>query len=101
MRISDWSSDVCSSDLTDGNDQVAMEKTQYPWRTYNLHLGFTYKNIGFSALLYGVTDVGYAFPERLYWDFRGGHVSAFPDVVDRSEERRVGKECVSRWRCGW
>src|SRR3546814_5687821 len=29
---------------TDGNDQVAMEKTQYPWRTYNLHLGFTYKN---------------------------------------------------------
>src|SRR3546814_11717391 len=77
---------------TDGNDQVAMEKTQYPWRTYNLHLGFTYKNIGFSALLYGVTDVGYAFPERLYWDFRGGHVSAFHDVVDRWRRATLGKE---------
>lgn len=68
---------------TDGSDQVAMEKTQYPWRTYNLNIGFTYKNIGFSALFYGVTDVGYVFPERLYWDFFGGHVSAQSDVLNR------------------
>src|SRR5262244_4272283 len=27
----------------------------------------------------------------------GRHVAAEPEVVDRSEERRVGKECRSRW----
>ena len=75
---------------TDGNDQVAMEKTQYPWRTYSLNIGFTYKNLGFSARLYGVTDVGYVFPEHLYWDFNSGFVSAQPDVLERWTPAKSG-----------
>ncbi|AWW32693.1 TonB-dependent receptor [Echinicola strongylocentroti] len=69
--------------VTDSNDQVAMENVQYPWRTYGLNLGFTYKNFGMNALFYGVTDVGYNFPSLMYWDFNSGFVKAQPDVVSR------------------
>src|SRR3546814_4272518 len=61
MRISDWSSDVCSSDLQ-------------PPAGFELALGMHYNT---------------AFP---------GHQIAMPP---RSEERRVGKECVSTCRSRW
>src|SRR3546814_4107783 len=62
MRISDWSSDVCSSDLCRPPDELAVE----PWSAWLLRRA---------------------------------------DPVDRprlrSEERRVGKECVSTCRSRW
>ena len=61
--VSDWSSDVCSSDL--GQDGELL------W-TYTLDAG--------SEGMGKTTEV----------------VSKMV-VVDRSEERRVGKECRSRW----
>src|SRR5947207_7507117 len=76
--LCDWSSDVCSSDLwglvlfVDGQQgrsgEGADEKNEPP------------------ALI-----LGQAFLER------GHRFSAFADLVERSEERRVGKECRSRW----
>lgn len=68
---------------TDANDQVAMKNVQYPWRTFNLNFGFNYKNFGFNALIYAVTDVGYAFPNLLYWDFNNGFINAQPKTLDR------------------
>src|SRR3546814_3240549 len=62
MRISDWSSDVCSSDLL---QQCRLQ----PHRTRIPHLGF----------LHQVARQG----------------------IGRSEERRVGKECVSTCRSRW
>src|SRR3546814_10118557 len=63
MRISDWSSDVCSSDLmTDPNWEPVMKLA--------------------SAI---VTN-------------RGGRTC---HAAIRSEERRVGKECVSTCRSRW
>src|SRR3546814_6989876 len=32
MRISDWSSDVCSSDLRDGPNELPRQKKRSPWR---------------------------------------------------------------------
>src|SRR3546814_5656020 len=71
VRISDWSSDVCSSDLLD-------------------HLG------GVRVLLVHLAEVG-------------GHLEAVFElgvrreagVERRSEERRVGKKCVSTCRSRW
>src|SRR3546814_1268497 len=77
MRISDWSSDVCSSDLI------------------HRHLAGT----GDLARATGGDHVGGLDPEML------GHPAL--DFVDRdlavirSEERRVGKECVSTCRSRW
>src|SRR3546814_2604765 len=66
MRISDWSSDVCSSDL------------RLPWRC-------------------GRCDRRYRLSRS-----RTGQRQARPaSSCDRSEERRVGKECVSTCRSRW
>src|SRR3546814_3347583 len=69
MRISDWSSDVCSSDLLHRQaGQVEHEDAA----------GILRRDI--------VVDVG---------------VIAVLDLDPRSEERRVGKECVSTCRSRW
>ncbi|RAV28100.1 SusC/RagA family TonB-linked outer membrane protein [Sinomicrobium soli] len=69
--------------ISDTNDKVPMEEVGYPLRTYNLQLGFNWKNLGFNALFYGVTDVGYVYPNVLYFDFAGGFIQAQPDVLTR------------------
>src|SRR3712207_7199053 len=63
----DWSSDVCSSDLDVDRDAVAREEAR--------RLG-----IGNPA---AVADARLAEPGQR--------------LLGRSEERRVGKECRSRW----
>src|SRR3546814_19271004 len=73
VRISDWSSDVCSSDLlaVDGIDELLelfaprIPVDRFDGRTGSIHLHAT--------------------------DIDG----------ERSEERRVGKECVSTCRSRW
>src|SRR3546814_2370970 len=68
MRISDWSSDVCSSDLLVGD----------PERTARSVIGDAH---GAAARLSVLDEAGHE--------------------VLRSEERRVGKECVSTCRSRW
>src|SRR3546814_2099868 len=83
MRISDWSSDVCSSDLRFRNVGI-----HHPD-----HLGNRLRPVGEAAgdlhlALVAVRDEG--AHERLRIAHRR-----------RSEERRVGKECVSTCRSRW
>src|SRR3546814_14170421 len=81
MRISDWSSDVCSSDLGifTADPKKDASATRYDEVTYDEALG---KRLG------GVPDLGRAVA--------GG--GARGQQRPRSEERRVGKECVSTCR---
>src|SRR3546814_8151854 len=70
MRISDWSSDVCSSDLTPRPGAATrLESRLALAESYLLHL--LIRLISLRSLLW------------------------------RSEERRVGKECVSTCRSRW
>src|SRR3546814_10520609 len=86
MRISDWSSDVCSSDLLLVPVLSGLPLVQ----DLNLELGArrsdysSVGNVDTYKALFDWTIVDWA---RL----RGG----------RSEERRVGKECVSTCRSRW
>src|SRR3546814_7006302 len=78
MRISDWSSDVCSSDLLTSRLVQVMA-----WLLVQkaVHAG-------------EIEDTDVDDPKRRL----GGHeICAEP----RSEERRVGKECVSTCRSRW
>src|SRR3546814_15644832 len=81
MRISDWSSDVCSSDLQ-----------------------FYSKPALSTALAKGkvadtlVTTPAAKMVAQLRLDLRAGREA---EAIDRSEERRVGKECVSTCRSRW
>src|SRR3546814_6123395 len=82
MRISDWSSDVCSSDL------------------YTADVGETgrFSIDGFYVKTdREVTEVSF---EEEYDD--GETITAdVPGFSTRSEERRVGQECVSTCRSRW
>src|SRR3546814_8916014 len=78
MRISDWSSDVCSSDLP------------------HKHMILGFYNQDFA------NENGAITREIMQ---TSGYKAAFPGTTfqkgSRSEERRVGKECVSTCRSRW
>src|SRR3546814_3830818 len=76
MRISDWSSDVCSSDLAVTGAASSI-------------LGKGYNFIGSRQMARSV---------RL---LKTGTWSWSARLISRSEERRVGKECVSTCRSRW
>src|SRR3712207_8967800 len=76
----DWSSDVCSSDLGRPLSYPKVALASF----VSLSLGH---NIGFAGLSSG------AIRYRFY--SRAGLTAE--EVAKRSEERRVGKECRSRW----
>src|SRR3546814_1583645 len=88
MRISDWSSDVCSSDLDLATVDVLYD------------LGF---------LLMDLWHYGYRKEANLvfnrYFDLSPEDEPGLPllplFLSMRSEERRVGKECVSTCRSRW
>src|SRR3546814_10447069 len=84
MRISDWSSDVCSSDL----QRPVPLHDRLPPEQVAPHHGLRRTGI---VLILPIHD-------RL--DELGEFVG-FPGNAIRSEERRVGKECVSPCRSRW
>src|SRR3546814_3244558 len=69
LRISDWSSDVCSSDLCQWHDHMQAFTAGGAQERFELQQGETLADRGGGTL--------------------------------RSEERRVGKECVSTCRSRW
>src|SRR3546814_13374195 len=89
MRISDWSSDVCSSDLRISGDWLGA--AQQFGKASDLAATLPH-----SRLSYLGRQV------RCLLDHRGadGVREEILDLV-RSEERRVGKECVSTCRSRW
>src|SRR3546814_16600110 len=87
MRISDWSSDVCSSDLPNALEGISEH-------SYNL------------VAMYekGIVSA------RVAYNWRSKYLVTAIDCCvglpiwqkdTRSEERRVGKECVSTCRSRW
>src|SRR3546814_1585047 len=80
MRISDWSSDVCSSDLMPVEDRAGR---------------IDHRIVAVVAIGEHRVDRG----DRAARRHRGAR--AFDQIGQRSEERRVGKECVSTCRSRW
>src|SRR3546814_15822222 len=102
MRISDWSSDVCSSDLAFGRGEL-VDRALHVDQRFQLRDAVEMSvdnaapcrgvvveplaHVGIIPALGGSRVVG------------GDGVGA--SVVTRSEERRVGKGCVSTFRSRW
>src|SRR3546814_17130515 len=95
MRISDWSSDVCSSDL--GVNETGVEG----FATHGIIAGsvritdddreFRNDRIG-----YGVYHFGPVLDDSSLFGARSYHEAGY-----RSEERRGGNGCVSTCRSRW
>src|SRR3546814_4455566 len=81
MRISDWSSDVCSSDLL--GFAIFYNAEQLHLRIHRQFTDFVQKNCA---------PIGVNEPADLTLECAS---------ECRSEERRVGKECVSTCRSRW
>src|SRR3546814_13548027 len=94
MRISDWSSDVCSSDLSPIPASAGGPAMTRPRRLWLLPVSII------AALLLGLLPLPpLVQPLRPYWL---ALVVAFWVIEEpRSEERRVGKECVSTCKSRW
>src|SRR3546814_14830643 len=96
MRISDWSSDVCSSDLAKRKRPVRRQIGDEPIRQRTKEIvgiffvGAFVRRAIFVILrsVAGAILIGLAFV--------GGRLG-----IVRSEERRVGKECDSTCRSRW
>src|SRR3546814_14537428 len=93
MRISDWSSDVCSSDLGTWMSNVDFPSTPKADVEVDLYSGF--------GGVFGDTGVGYDLNALYYYYPGAGGDTQGGEVDYRSEERRVGKECVSTCRSRW
>src|SRR3546814_2218610 len=85
MRISDWSADVCSSDLRAGmvdNDWI---------EACNVNGTLTARAVVSQRIPEGMTLMDHAQEK----------IVNVPGAEMRSGERRVGKACVSTCRCRW
>src|SRR3546814_17845233 len=116
MRISDWSSDVCSSDLLVSlRQQHGRKSLPCSWLRYTSRLNLSVRlrgsimgSVGWREVVVIVIGslttllaafLGSWFAFRL--QAKGDAVKVRAGYIQRSEERRVGKECVSTCRSGW
>src|SRR3546814_13786166 len=97
MRISDWSSDVCSSDLEAGDFGGFQFGPLGGGQMQRLGDAAGAERLGDDAQR---SDGGGADLRRI-----GRHIDDADAILagqfDRSEERRVGKECVSTCSSRW
>src|SRR3546814_13727247 len=94
MRISDWSSDVCSSDL---GRTLAIVGPSGAGKSTIARLLFRFYDIQGGRISIDGQDISAVTQQSLR-----STIGIVPqDMVLRSEERRVGKECVSTCRSRW
>src|SRR3546814_8118459 len=94
MRISDWSSDVCSSDLLGQVERLDAQPVARERHAPTATIPDGEREHAVETLDAGRTPG----VERLEHDLG---IAAGEEPVARSEERRVGKECGSTCRSRW
>src|SRR3546814_1173073 len=85
MRISDWSSYVCSSDLMA--------------EAYGVRVSKAFLQNASAHIAQGLYPIE-TYEERIR-NMSKSQYKGVADQLERSDERRVGKECVSTGRSGW
>src|SRR3546814_19814945 len=99
MRISDWSSDVCSSDLVGGKVIADAEPDPADTSIHQMRTGVFFNTSGTTS---GADVSGNTF-DYITQDAIRFHREILECNVshNRSEDSRVGKECGSKCRSWW
>src|SRR3546814_13448797 len=97
MRISDWSSDVCSSDLI--RSAIAAAAVPAAWFGILIAVPAVMIGHGWEAWEVGLLLAPSAVVGLVVPRIAGPFLNKYGGP--RSEERRVGKECVSTCRSRW
>src|SRR3546814_11895493 len=94
MRISDWSSDVCSSDLkiVVAKDVMSSLVRQLPDEAKAGLIAYGHHRKGDCMVIESLVALGPLDRDAMIRQIEG------LNAIGRSEERRVGKECVSACR---
>src|SRR3546814_13655457 len=95
MRISDWSSDVCSSDLLSLSTRHYKTPEGMPFRDRERLILLVYPDFPFRVPFLYFQHKRFLGAPHVQW---GSYICLYQS---RSEERRVGKECVSTCRSRW
>src|SRR3546814_14939153 len=96
MRISDWSSDVCSSDLP----TPSKKDGSYDTSIVEDVVGEIIRG-GFAGTVAIKSTVAPGTTEKLNKKYSTIRICMVPEFLRRSEERRVGKVSVSTCRSRW
>src|SRR3546814_11069463 len=105
MRISDWSSDVCSSDLAlvregrGGGRKAPLEYKSMDGVGRDPDIVAVERHL--SELLGIGVAIQYAGEGKGALTLKFASLDQLDMICQRSEERRVGKECVSTCRSRW
>src|SRR3546814_15054830 len=97
MRISDWSSDVCSSDLRITELRAQADKADRAVEEYRQRYGL-YKGASVGVTTQQLTELN---TQLISAQTAKAEAESRLGEAQRSGERRVGKECVSTGRSGW
>src|SRR3546814_9818792 len=96
MRISDWSSDVCSSDLMPKRaTEIAIQFRAVPHQLFSAEAREGLEPNTLVIRIQPEEGISLKFGAKV--PVQGIRIRS----VARSEERRVGKECVSTCRSRW
>src|SRR3546814_11790253 len=102
MRISDWSSDVCSSDLAGRVIQLVARGGEGLAEAGRAIVGLEMAGEALDELEeVGLGDLGDLDEGGMTKGVKAEPARAEGELGLRSEERRVGKECVSTCRSRW
>src|SRR3546814_19113401 len=107
MRISDWSSDVCSSDLRISDDELLADpvvQTEALGLTANPGIPMPSAIFGASrrnSAGLDLSDAATLSSLRMAMESIRADAHHAAPMIGRSEARRVGKECVSTGSSRW
>src|SRR3546814_10935813 len=119
MRISDWSSDVCSSDLVPNAGKILYGAFKDSWKTSHdqftklaFERGYMNQEVAELERQFSAIKTPGAMRSFLFGDPKANPSTLRGRIAKnggldyslgfmRSEERSVGKECVSKFRSGW
>src|SRR3546814_15358587 len=95
MRISDWSSDVCSSDLNGSRNNGRHDDNGFDGMQLIADIRLIYDNYAFD------TEILVASVRHGIHVLEAAKIGADVITAPRSAARRVGQECVSTCSTRW